>query len=104
MAQNGLASSSSRYAHVPHDSELSVGSSKAEEDAAKIRDLEDEVRVLAERANTACTFSSTRVTERRDEGIHTNAQTSSATLRRLRERDPSPRSEVTAGAEEELGA
>lgn len=59
MAQPAVASSShqplqSYQAHVPHDSALSVGSSKAEEDAAKIRDLEDEVRVLAERANTAC--------------------------------------------------
>ena len=44
MAENG---------HVPHDSGLSVGSSR-EEDAAKIKDLEEEVRVLAERANAAC--------------------------------------------------
>ena len=65
MAQHGtstatiaVASSSQLpyQAHVPHDSALSVGSSKAEEDAAKIRDLEDEVRVLAEKANTACTY------------------------------------------------
>lgn len=40
---------------MPHDSALSVGSSKADEDAARIRDLEGEVRVLAERANSACT-------------------------------------------------
>lgn len=38
---------------MSHDSALSVGSSKADEDAAKIRDLEDEVRHLAEKANTA---------------------------------------------------
>lgn len=63
MAQNGIpviASSSTQqgppYAHIPHDSALSVGSSKADEDAAKIRDLEDEVRVLAEKANTACMY------------------------------------------------
>lgn len=59
MAQNALpaiASSSQQayQAHVPHDSALSVGSSKVEEDATKIRDLEDEVRVLAEKANSAC--------------------------------------------------
>ena len=86
MAQNGLptiASSSSHYAHMPHDSALSVGSSKADEDAAKIRDLEDEVRVLAERANTACTFSPTRVKEQANEGMDTDAQTLSATIRRL---------------------
>ena len=64
MAENGIpeiiASNSTsqslpaHYAHIPHDSALSVGSSKAEEDASKIRDLEDEVKILAERANTAC--------------------------------------------------
>lgn len=70
MAQNGpqvglqtsfdglpTVAGSSHYAHIPHDSALSVGSSKAEEDAARIRDLEDEVRTLAERANTACMFT-----------------------------------------------
>ena len=55
MAQHGLANGS-HAAHVPHDSALSVGSSK-EEDAARIRDLEDEVRVLAEKANGACMLS-----------------------------------------------
>lgn len=38
--------------HQPHDS-LSVCSSK-EDDLAKIRELEDEVRVLADKANAAC--------------------------------------------------
>lgn len=52
MAQNGVVTGSHAI-HVPHDSALSVGSSKGE-DTAKIRDLEDEVRVLAEKANAAC--------------------------------------------------
>jgi hypothetical protein len=56
MAQPGL-SNGWNASHMPHDSALSVGSSKADEDAAKIRDLEDEVRHLAEKANTACEFS-----------------------------------------------
>lgn len=54
MEQNGLAHNS-QAGHAPHDSALSVGSSK-EEDVARIRDLEDEVRVLAERANLACMY------------------------------------------------
>ena len=40
-------------AHIPHDSGLSVGSMG---DAAKVRQLEEEVRELADRANGACTF------------------------------------------------
>ena len=39
-------------AHIPHDSGLSVGSMG---DAAKVRQLEEEVRELADRANGACT-------------------------------------------------
>jgi hypothetical protein len=54
MAQNGLSNGWNAITHTPHDSALSVGSSKAEEDASKIRDLEDEVRILAEKANSAC--------------------------------------------------
>jgi hypothetical protein len=53
MAQKGL-SNGWNATHVPHDSALSVGSSKAEEDATRIRDLEDEVKILAEKANSAC--------------------------------------------------
>ena len=37
-----------------HDSALSVGSSK--EDAAKIKSLEEEVTVLADKANAACMY------------------------------------------------
>ena len=52
MAQDGEPHGT--YAgHVPHDSALSVGSSKGE-DVARIRYLEDEVSVLAEKANAAC--------------------------------------------------
>ena len=40
--------------HAPHDSGLSVGSSTKEEDVARIRELEEEVRYLADRANQAC--------------------------------------------------
>lgn len=40
--------------HGPHDSALSVGSSKGD-DAERIRELEEEVRALAERASAACT-------------------------------------------------
>lgn len=40
--------------HAPHDSGLSVASSTKEEDVARIRDLEEEVRYLADRANQAC--------------------------------------------------
>lgn len=54
MAQSGGLSNGWNATHIPHDSALSVGSSKADEDAARIRDLEDEVRILAERANSAC--------------------------------------------------
>lgn len=46
--------------HVPHDSAMSVGSSK-EEDVERIRELEDEVRSLAEKANTACMSRSLRI-------------------------------------------
>lgn len=53
MAQNGLGYHPQTASHIPHDSALSVGSSNAE-DAAKLRDLEDEVKVLAEKANVAC--------------------------------------------------
>ncbi|KAK3703435.1 hypothetical protein LTR37_014425 [Vermiconidia calcicola] len=52
MAQNGVPNSWNA-AHVPHDSALSVGSSKQEEDAARIRELESEVSDLAEKANAA---------------------------------------------------
>lgn len=94
MAQNGiaaLASSSQQpyQAHVPHDSALSVGSSKAEADAAKIRDLEDEVKVLAERANTACEYRRVQCSAGADamtRGVLTrDASGFSATIRRLRE-------------------
>ena len=53
MAQNGTLSNGSYPTHAYHDSALSVGSSK-QEDTARIRDLEDEVRILAEKANAAC--------------------------------------------------
>lgn len=56
MAQGGL-SNGWNATHMSHDSALSVGSSKADEDAAKIRDLEDEVKHLAEKANTACEYA-----------------------------------------------
>lgn len=56
LAPSSISQQQPYHAHVPHDSALSVGSSKAEEDAAKIRDLEDEVRILAEKANSACTY------------------------------------------------
>ena len=65
MAQNGQPSGSHGFAHVPHDSALSVGSSK-EEDAAKIRELEEEVMTLAEKANSACMFRQDRLAWRRD--------------------------------------
>ena len=41
-------------AHVPHDSALSVGSAG---ETMKVRELEDEVRELADKANGACTWS-----------------------------------------------
>ena len=54
MAEDARANGS--YAtHVPHDSALSVESPKVK-DAGRIKDLEDEVRTLAERANAACTL------------------------------------------------
>ena len=46
----------SNIGHAPHDSALSVGSSR--DDAIRIRDLEDEVRILAEKANSACMHNS----------------------------------------------
>lgn len=54
--QNGYAQGS----HFPHDSAMSVGSSK-EDDAERIRELEDEVRMLAERASAACKSSYTAI-------------------------------------------
>lgn len=53
METNGVAKGS-QATHASHDSTLSAGSSKAEEDATKIKDLEDEVKELAEKANAAC--------------------------------------------------
>ena len=77
MAQNGLVNIPQTIQHIPHDSALSVGSSTIE-DAAKIRDLEDEVRQLAEKANVACEQDHIDVR-------YGNANETSATLRRLRE-------------------
>ena len=57
MAQNG---GSSVMGHAPHDSGLSVASSTKEEDVARIRDLEEEVRYLADRANVACEYTHTK--------------------------------------------
>ena len=48
MAQDGHQGSSQ---HAAHDSALSVGSA---DDSAKIRELESEVRFLAEKATAAC--------------------------------------------------
>lgn len=49
MEDNGLANQ-----HVPHDSAtISVGSSR-EEDLERIKELEDEVKELAEKTNAAC--------------------------------------------------
>ena len=55
MAENGLANQS-QASHAPHDSGttgMSVESSK-EEDVERINELEDQVKELAEKANTAC--------------------------------------------------
>lgn len=57
MAQNG---GSAPMGHAPHDSGLSVASSTKEEDVARIRDLEEEVRQLADRANQACGYPPSR--------------------------------------------
>ena len=55
MAQNGTLSTPQVPTHIPHDSALSIGSTSTKaEDEAKIQDLEEEVRLLAEKANTAC--------------------------------------------------
>ena len=57
MAQHGTAAvvvpPPQGPGHAPHDSGLSVASSTKEEDLARIRDLEEEVRYLADRANQA---------------------------------------------------
>lgn len=50
MAQDGPAMGT----HVPHDSGLSMGSAAG--DAVKVRELEDEVKYLAEKANNACMY------------------------------------------------
>lgn len=54
MAQDG---GSAPMGHTPHDSGLSVSSSTKEEDVARIKDLEEEVRYLADRANQACMYT-----------------------------------------------
>ena len=53
MADNGQQQHTPQAGHAPHDSALSVSSSK-DEDAAKIRDLEEKVTILADKANNAC--------------------------------------------------
>lgn len=50
MAHNGAPTNGS---HVPHDSALSVGSS---DEAVKVRELESEVKILAEKATNACMY------------------------------------------------
>jgi hypothetical protein len=45
MAQNGM--------HAAHDSALSVGTTNGDE-ASKVRELEEEVQSLADKANNAC--------------------------------------------------
>ena len=71
MAQNGQPSGSHGFTHVPHDSALSVGSSK-EEDAAKIKQLEEEVMILAEKANLTCMFRQDRLAWRRHRADRNN--------------------------------
>lgn len=58
MAQHGANGS---VGHAPHDSGLSVASSTKEEDVARIKDLEEEVRYLADRANQACAYKGDRL-------------------------------------------
>ena len=48
--------------HAPHDSAMSV---EPLDDATKVKQLEAEVRDLAERANNACTFTSKLAQSRR---------------------------------------
>ena len=55
MDASGRATSS-HGSHAPHDSNatgVSIGSSK-EEDVERINELEEQVKELAEKANTAC--------------------------------------------------
>lgn len=58
--------------HIPHDSGLSVGSMG---DAAKVRQLEEEVRELADRANGACTFFASWVARSRLDSLPYASQT-----------------------------
>lgn len=55
--QDGQASEIAvSHTHIPQDSVMSIASSK-DEDVDRIRELEEEVRLLAEKANTACMFT-----------------------------------------------
>lgn len=46
--------------HTPHDSALDVGALR-EKDVARIRDLEEEVKRLTDRANADCKYLCSRI-------------------------------------------
>ncbi len=82
--------------HVAHDPGPSMGS--AASDAVKVKELEDEVKFLAEKANNACTSHATALVaqERLRRPRSVTDPLHSATFRRLRKRDTRPPSPATA--------